>query len=347
MKRIKLEAIIKVSDDIIVEEAMIKRTAGLLGEIESYNVNNNYNESQSDENNSAEKRTENQDGLSEITKSINSANKIYYGSLSLDERKAISLTIFIQVNFDKIKSDENYKAKISSLFENKFSFEKSSIEKIFLSSGENSNFDNFKNKFLEGDLLQIIIYIWEKILSIGEEDDFELELVEKAASKFGLEPAIINDTKKQGNDRAKIAKAIVSIESGKVPFNKLKAFEKTVLLGLMLSECSTIDGQISKENLSQLKRVLSSQFGISNNAASVILEKKLNYSITEKVEKVEVYREKYDLVAFLWEKILSTEESINDGEMGLIRKWIRRLDISDVESEGARKDAMALLNPSS
>ena len=38
--------------------------------------------------------------------------------------------------------------------------------------------------------------------------------------------------------------------------------------------------------------------------------------------------------------------NINDGEMGLIRKWIRRLDISDVESEGARKDAMAMLNPS-
>ena len=50
------------------------------------------------------------------------------------------------------------------------------------------------------------------------------------------------------------------------------------------------------------------------------------------------------MVAFLWEKILSTEESINDSEMGLIRKWIRRLDISDVESEGARKDAMAMLN---
>ena len=117
--------------------------------------------------------------------------------------------------------------------------------------------------------------------------------------------------------------------------------------GKLISSGSKLAVQISKENLSQLKRVLSSQFGISNNAASVILEKKLNYSITEKVEKVEVYREKYDLVAFLWEKILSTEESINDGEMGLIRKWIRRLDISDVESEGARKDAMALLNPSS
>ena len=347
MKRIKLEAILKVSDDIIIEDAMIQRTTGLLGEVESYNVNNNYDENKVNENNAASNNSQNQDGFSEITNSINSADKIYYGSLSLDERKAISLTIFIQVNFDKIKSDENYKAKIFSLFEKKFSFEKTSVEKILISSGESSNFDNLKNKFLEGDLLQIIIYIWEKVLSIGEEDDFEIELVEKAASSFGLEPAIINDTKKQGNDRAKIAKAIVSIESGKVPYNKLKAFEKTVLLGLMLSECSTIDSQISKENVNQLKRILSSQFGISNNAASVILEKKLNYSITEKVEKVEVYREKYDLVAFLWEKILSTEESINDGEMGLIRKWIRRLDISDVESEGARKDAMALLNPTS
>ena len=160
-----------------------------------------------------------------------------------------------------------------------------------------------------------------KILSIGEEDDFEIELIENAANKFGLESSAINDTKKQGNDRAKIARAIDTIESGKSAYNKLKAFEKTVLLGLMLSECSTIDGQISRENSSQLKRVLSTQFGISNNAASVIIEKKLNYSITEKVEKVEVYREKYDLVAFLWEKILSTEESINDGEMGLIKNW--------------------------
>ena len=35
---------------------------------------------------------------------------------------------------------------------------------------------------------------------------------------------------------------------------------------------------------------------------SAIIEKKLNYSITKKVEQVEVYREKYELVEFLWEK---------------------------------------------
>ena len=44
-------------------------------------------------------------------------------------------------------------------------------------------------------------------------------------------------------------------------------------------------------------------------------------------------------------KILSSESEINDKEMTLIRKWVRRLDISDVESEGARKEVEANLNP--
>ena len=345
MKRIKFEAIIKISDDLIIEDSMVNRTAGLLGEIESYDVKTNLdNETYQKENTNATDNSS--DPFSQISSTINNANKIFYGSLSLEERKAVSLTIFLQAYFEKINSDPEFKKKILNIFEKKFLLDQTLSQKLIDSSGENSSFDNFKNKFLDGDLTQILIYIWEKILSIGEEDDFEIELIENAANKFGLESSAINDTKKQGNDRAKIARAIDTIESGKNAYNKLKAFEKTVLLGLMLSECSTIDGQISRENSSQLKRVLSTQFGISNNAASVIIEKKLNYSITEKVEKVEVYREKYDLVAFLWEKILSTEESINDGEMGLIRKWIRRLDISDVESEGARKDAMAMLNPS-
>ena len=84
---------------------------------------------------------------------------------------------------------------------------------------------------------------------------------------------------------------------------------------------------------------------ITSNVMSVIIEKKFNYSITKKVEQVEVYREKYELVEFLWEKILSSEPGIDDVEMALVRKWIRRLDISDVESEGARKEVEANLNP--
>ena len=89
----------------------------------------------------------------------------------------------------------------------------------------------------------------------------------------------------------------------------------------------------------------SDQFNISSNVMTAVIEKKLNYSITKKVEQVEVYREKYELVEFLWEKILSSESEINDNEMTLIRKWVRRLDISDVESEGARKEVEANLNP--
>ena len=43
MKKVKFEAIIKISDDTIIEESMVKRTAGLLGEIESFNVTHDLN----------------------------------------------------------------------------------------------------------------------------------------------------------------------------------------------------------------------------------------------------------------------------------------------------------------
>ena len=184
-----------------------------------------------------------------------------------------------------------------------------------------------------------------KTLSSDEEDPSETELVESMQLNFGFEPASVNETKKQGNDRAKINKSIKIIESGSIAYNKLKAFEKTVLIGLMLGECSRVDGQISNDNQSRLRSILSNQFGITSNASSVILEKKMDQPITKKVEQVEVYREKYDLVEFVWEKILSTEDALSDDQMELIRKWLRRIDISDVESQGARRDAMEAINP--
>ena len=36
---------------------------------------------------------------------------------------------------------------------------------------------------------------------------------------------------------------------------------------------------------------------------------------------------------------MSSEVEIDEEGMGLIRKMIRKLDISDIESEGARKEA--------
>ena len=120
-----------------------------------------------------------------------------------------------------------------------------------------------------------------------------------------------------------------------------------MLLALLLTECSTIGGKIASLELSQLKKILSDQLNISSNQTTVILEKKLPESLIKKVEQVEVYREKYELVEFLWERVLSTETDIDEGGMILIRKMIRRLDISDIESEGARKEAEENLRESS
>ena len=72
-----------------------------------------------------------------------------------------------------------------------------------------------------------------------------------------------------------------------------------MLLALLLTECSTIGGKIATLELSQLKKILSDQLNISSNQTTVILEKKLPESLIKKVEQVEVYREKYELVEFL------------------------------------------------
>ena len=235
---------------------------------------------------------------------------------------------------------------MSKSFIEKFEIDSDYTKELLSQNLDVSALSSIKDKFLEGDLIQMYTYIWEKVLSKGEEeDDFEIQLIESSAENFGLEKPNVNDTKKIGKERSKITKAINEIESGKVSYNKLKAFEKTVLLCMMLTECSTIDGKISPNDLKVLKSIFNNQFNITSNVMTVIIEKKLDYSITKKVEQVEVYREKYELVEFLWEKILSSEPGVSDDEMTLVRKWLRRLDISDVESEGARKEVEANLNP--
>ena len=184
------------------------------------------------------------------------------------------------------------------MLSSKFEVSDSYLNSLFDDIKDGSLFDVLKEKFLEGDLTQMFIYIWEKTLSIGEEDDFQLELIELTAEKFSIEKQNISETKKLGNERAKVNKAIDSINSGKVAYNKLKAFEKGVLVGLLLTECSTIDGKISQEDLKVLKSLLSEQFSISSNASTVLVERDIGYSLTKKVEQVEVYREKYELVEF-------------------------------------------------
>ena len=343
VKKIKIEAIIEIKDESHIDDALLKRTISPIGEIESCKIitdlSNNSNDEQKANSLSLDKN------ISEVEHFINDANKIYFGTLSIEDRKYVAASILKSSSRSSLQDNANFKDKLIQTLTKKFEIDSEYAISLLEQEKDPDALETLKSKFLEGDLIQMFTFIWEKILSVGEEDDFEIDLIENSAEKFGLEKQSINDTKKIGNERAKIVKAISVIEAGKVAYNKLKAFEKTVLLSLMLTECSRIDGKISSDDLALLKNIFSDQFNISSNVMTAVIEKKLNYSITKKVEQVEVYREKYELVEFLWEKILSSESEINDSEMTLIRKWVRRLDISDVESEGARKEVEANLNP--
>ena len=341
-KKIKIVAIIERKEEGEIDEITLKHAINELGVLQSFDIEYDTQETKA-EAVVEEQKISKTESTSEISTLITDSNKIYYGTLSIDERKSIVATIINVSNIERMEGE--FRKKVVSMLTNKFEIDEPYLEGLLNETKDNSLLETLKSKFLEGDLIQMFIYIWEKTLSKGDEDDSEVELIETTAEKFSLEKENISETKKLGVERSKISKAIDSINTGKVAFNKLKAFEKTVLIALMLTECSTIDGKIAPEELKQLKNVLSEQFGVSANALTVILEKDIGYSLTKKVEQVEVYREKYELVEFIWEKILSTEAEIKDGEMELIRKWIRRIDISDIESEGARKDAEANINP--
>lgn len=334
-KKVKLELTLNIKEDTIIDEFMVKRMLEQLGEVVSYNLSD-FKEG----NDNSQSEVQNQQvEITQISEFINEANKIYFGSLSKDNRKDVALAILHISNLDKLETDQ-LKQKFSDMFTEKFGIDSTKVEKLISDTNDALLFDVIRTKFLEGDLAQMIIYMWEVILSQGEEeDDFEIGLVENLAEKFSIESQNFNEIKKNGLERAKISRGIQSVLSGKTAYNKLKAFEKGVLLALMLTECSTIGGKIASEELSKLKKILSEQLNISANQATVILEKKLSQSLLKQVEQVEVYREKYELVEFLWERVLSTEAQVDEGGMELIRKMIRRLDISDIESEGARKEA--------
>ncbi len=333
-KKVKLILTLDIDDNLILDEFMIKRAIGQLGEVLSYDVSD-YKEGGGEKSDNEVQEIK----INQISEFINEANKIYFGSLSIENRKDVALAILHISNLHKLTSGQ-FKEKLKTLFTEKFEIDSTKVESLVKETSDPNLLEAIKSKFLEGDLAQMIIYIWEKILSKGdEEDDFETGLVETLGEKFNIESQPFNEIKKNGLERAKISRGIQSVLSGKTAYNKLKAFEKGILLALMMAECSTIGGKIAPEELSQLRKILSDQLNISANQATVILETKLTESLLKKVEQVEVYREKYELVEFLWEKVLSTEAEVDEGGMTLIRKMIRRLDISDIESEGARKEA--------
>ena len=87
------------------------------------------------------------------------------------------------------------------MFINKFSDDESYVNKLIADTNDDSLFETLKSKFLEGDLTQMFIFLWQTCLSKGDEDDFEVELLESTAEKFSFEKPEIGETKKQGNER--------------------------------------------------------------------------------------------------------------------------------------------------
>ena len=192
-KKVKLEVILSIDKEINIDESMIQRSVGLLGDVDSYSLSENIESTPpSAQPSDADSLNNSVSGIAEF---INSANKIYYGTLTIDQRAFARLAIFKYSNFEAISSDQSLKDKIISIFANKFELDEATSKKNFEGDINSQNFEDLKSKFLEGDLSQMFIYIWEKILSSDEEDPFESELVESMQLRFGFEPASVNETK--------------------------------------------------------------------------------------------------------------------------------------------------------
>ena len=127
---------------------------------------------------------------------INNSNKIYFGNLSPEERVSVGITLLHSSNLEKIQNDSNFKNNIMQMFINKFSDDESYVNKLIADTNDDSLFETLKSKFLEGDLTQMFIFLWQTCLSKGDEDDFEVELLESTAEKFSFEKPEIGETKK-------------------------------------------------------------------------------------------------------------------------------------------------------
>ena len=219
VKKIKIEAIIEIKDESHIDDALLKRTISPIGEIESCKIitdfSNNSNNEQKVNSLSLDKN------ISEVEHFINDANKIYFGTLSIEDRKFVAASILKSSSRSSLQDNANFKDKLIQTLTKKFEIDSEYAISLLEQEKDPDALETLKSKFLEGDLIQMFTFIWEKILSVGEEDDFEIDLIENSAEKFGLEKQSLNDTKKIGNERAKIIKAISVIEAGKVAYLSL------------------------------------------------------------------------------------------------------------------------------
>ena len=119
MSKTKLVAIIETDDNTVIDGAMFKRTISVLGNVESCKVESNFDETNLEESTAKPDEKKPTSSLSEMSQFINDANKIYYGSLSIDERKIVSISIIHVSNLEKIEKDPEFKKKIITILVDK------------------------------------------------------------------------------------------------------------------------------------------------------------------------------------------------------------------------------------
>ena len=111
-KKVKLEVFLNIDKDITIDEPMIKRSVGLLGEVDSYNLIEDFENSTSI---TPAEPNKSPQSILEISEFINNANKIYYGNLSIEQRAHVALAIFKYSNFEQFE-------KLPQVFGGKNSF---------------------------------------------------------------------------------------------------------------------------------------------------------------------------------------------------------------------------------
>ena len=115
-------------------------------------------------------------------------------------------------------------------------------------------------------------------------------------------------------------------------------------------EAASIDGEISEDENSHIKRILTNQLKLSQQKAKEIFDQAVSesqnqieiWSKTKEIRDNMDYDERLKIVVHLWEIDL-IDKVIDDYEANLMRRVAGLLYISDFDSAEARKNALTNL----
>lgn len=137
------------------------------------------------------------------------------------------------------------------------------------------------------------------------------------------------------------------IEQKDTTLSNLTVDEKNILIASVLVECAKEDGDISSEEIVQIKKILSTKCNLDEESINLVFDKAVNesqervelYSIIKKIREIFTNEEIIELFINMWEIIL-IDEVIDDYEASLMRKLVGLFHITDRESADARKIAI-------